>query len=362
MIGVRFVPRIGPFSLMISLMQVWLFMSFLAFLCFGIVKLVEHGWFGAKDLVTRSKPSEPEDRSRRTFFRLAARAAAAVPLLAGLYGFAAERFSYRVRRVEVPIADLPGGLDGLQIVQLSDIHSGDYMPLDEVRRAVDIANDLGAHIAVVTGDFVSNEHDPLAGCIAELSRLKAPLGVWGCNGNHEIYAKAEDHAEELFGQHGMTLLRQQRREIEFNGARFNLIGVDYQRDHMVQGPHPPMLAGVDQLVRRDIPNILLSHNPNSFNKAAELGIELSLAGHTHGGQVKVEILDKNITPARFITPFTAGIYELPISDVSSNPAASNSSSRSKRAFLYVNRGLGTFAMPARIGVDPEITLLRLRRA
>ena len=79
-------------------------------------------------------------------------------------------------------------------------------------------------------------------------------------------------------------------------------------------------------------------------------------------KVKVEILDKNITPARFITPFTAGIYELPISDVSSNPAASNSSSRSKRAFLYVNRGLGTFAMPARIGVDPEITLLRLRRA
>ena len=362
MVGVRLVPRIGPFSLMISLMQVWLFMSFLAFLCFGVVKLVEHTWFGAKDLVTRSKPTEPDDRSRRVFFRLAARAAAAVPLLAGLYGFAAERFSYRVRRIEVPIANLHTGLDGLQIVQLSDIHSGDYMPLDEVRRAVNIANDLGAHIAVVTGDFVSNEHDPLAGCIAELSRLKAPLGIWGCNGNHEIYAKAEDAAEQLFRQHGMTLLRQQSREIEYNGARFNLIGVDYQRDHMVQGPHPPMLDGVDQLVRRDMPNILLSHNPNSFNKAVELGIELSLAGHTHGGQVKVEILDKNITPARFITPFTAGLYDLAITNLSSNPAASNVSGMPKRALLYVNRGLGTFAMPARIGVDPEITLLRLRRA
>jgi predicted MPP superfamily phosphohydrolase len=120
-----------------------------------------------------------------------------------------------------------------------------------------------------------------------------------------------------------------------------------------------MLDGVERLIRRDIPNILLSHNPNSFTKAAELGIELSLAGHTHGGQVTVEILDKRYTPARFITPFTAGMYDLPMS---SNIAASNQMSAPKRAFLYVNRGLGTFGLPARIGVDPEITLLRLRRA
>jgi predicted MPP superfamily phosphohydrolase len=159
----------------------------------------------------------------------------------------------------------------------------------------------------------------------------------------------------------MTLLRHQNREIEFNGAKFNLIGVDYQRDHMVEGPKPPMLDGVENLVRRDIPNILLSHNPNSFNRAAELGIDLSLAGHTHGGQVTVEILDKRYTPARFITPFTAGMYHLPIA-MSSNPAASNQVGEPKRSTLYVNRGLGTFALPARIGVDPEITLLRLRRA
>jgi hypothetical protein len=237
----------------------------------------------------------------------------------------------------------------MKIVQLSDIHSGDYMPLYEVRRAVDMANELGAHLALVTGDFVSNESDPLAGCIAELSRLRAPLGIWGCNGNHEIYARAEDAAEELFQQHGMKLLRQKNAELEFGGAKFNLIGVDYQRDHMVSGPHPPMLENVGRLVRRDVPNILMSHNPNSFDKAAELGIELSLAGHTHGGQVKFEILEKNITPARFITPYTAGLFDQP-------------GGNGKRSFLYVNRGLGTFALPARLGVDPEITLLTLRRA
>jgi predicted MPP superfamily phosphohydrolase len=359
--GIRLLSRFATVRFIVSLTQVWLFMSFLAFLFFGAIKLVEHFWFGTKDLVTRTKPSEPDDHSRRTFFRTTARIAAAIPLVAGLYGFASERFNYRVRRVEVSIPDLPVGLEDFQIVQLSDIHSGDYMPLEEVRRAVNLANDLGAHIAFVTGDFISSERDPLEGCIAELSRLKAPLGIWGCNGNHEIYAKAEDRAEALFHQHGMTLLRHQNREIEFNGAKFNLIGVDYQRDHMVEGPKPPMLEGVENLVRRDIPNILLSHNPNSFNRAAELGIDLSLAGHTHGGQVTVEILDKRYTPARFITPFTAGMYHLPIA-MSSNPAASNQVGEPKRSTLYVNRGLGTFALPARIGVDPEITLLRLRRA
>lgn len=360
--GIRWMPRVGVLGQVTAVTQLWLFTSLMASLFFGVIKLVEWIWFGAKDLVFRSKPSEPEDLNRRAFFRYTARTAAAIPLVAGLYGFAAERFDYRVRRVDIPIADLPAGLDGFRIVQLSDIHSGDYMPLDEVRRAVDMANDLGAHMAVVTGDFISNENDPLTGCIAELSRLRAPLGVWGCNGNHEIYAHAEDEAEALFKQHGMTLLRQQNRELEFRGSKFNLIGVDYQRDHMVSGPRPPMLDQVGTLVRRDLPNILLSHNPNSFDKAAELGIELSLAGHTHGGQVKFEILDKNITPARFITPYTAGLFRQSMASIAlgSNSGASNVAG-AKQASLYVNRGLGTFALPARLGVDPEITLLTLRR-
>jgi predicted MPP superfamily phosphohydrolase len=88
-----------------------------------------------------------------------------------------------------------------------------------------------------------------------------------------------------------------------------------------------------------------------------LGIELSLAGHTHGGQVKVEIVDHSVTPARLISPFVAGLYRLPM-----NGNGASSSSVSQKAALYVNRGLGTFGFPVRIGVPPEITLLTLRRA
>ena len=105
----------------------------------------------------------------------------------------------------MPIANLPPELDGLRIAQLSDIHIGDYMPPREIARAVEMANELSPDISFVTGDFVSSEGDPLDACITELAKLRAPLGVWGCNGNHEIYAGVEDEAERLFLQQGMRL-------------------------------------------------------------------------------------------------------------------------------------------------------------
>jgi len=152
----------------------------------------------------------------------------------------------------------------------------------------------------------------------------------------------------------MRLLRANSAVVEHNGGRFNLIGVDYQRDHMTSGePAGPMLHEIEHLIRRDMPNVLLSHNPNSFHRAADLGIELSLAGHTHGGQVKFEIVDHSISPARLISPFVAGLYHLPMK--------MNGGSVQKAA-LYVNRGLGTLGFPVRLGVPPEITLLTLRRA
>src|SRR2546427_12986973 len=133
----------------------------------------------------------------------------------------------------------------MKIAQLSDIHIGDFMPREEVRRAVQMANDLRPDLAVVTGDFISSEYDPLEDCIAELSKLRAPLGTWGCNGNHEIYAGAENAADVLFDRYGMKLLRQENAELEWQGEKLNLIGVDYQRDSMTPGPHGAMLQGVE---------------------------------------------------------------------------------------------------------------------
>jgi uncharacterized protein len=332
--------------------RIWLIASFFGFLSVKLVGAI--GWISAAGATLISPKHVAFDPARRNFFRYAAYLAGGLPFVAATYGFATGRLKYRVERVDIPIDGLPKALDGMKIVQLSDIHIGDFMPREEVRRAVQMANNLHADLAVVTGDFISSQYDPLEDCISELSKLRAPLGTWGCNGNHEIYADAEDSAQQLFERHGMKLLRQENVTVEHRGGKFNVIGVDYQRDHMTRGPRGPMLQGIEHLVSRKMPNILLSHNPNSFHRAAELGIELSLAGHTHGGQIKVEIVDHSITPARLITDFVAGLYHLPMA----NHDSSNGNGR--KAFLYVNRGLGTFGMPVRIGVPPEITLLTLR--
>lgn len=322
-----------------------------------------------------SPVAEHIDHSRRHFFHTAGVVAGAIPFVSAAYGFTAERFRFRVSEVEIPIANLPPALDGLRITQLSDIHIGAYMPASEVRRAVGMANELNGNLAVVTGDFVSGRGDPLEDCITELSRLRAPLGVWGCNGNHEIYARAEAKSAELFQRFGMKLLRHENAEIAWNGSAFNLIGVDYQRQRDREGNHAPMLLGLEPLVRRDKPNILLSHNPNSFPRAAELGIELSIAGHTHGGQVKVEILDHDWSPAEFLTPYVAGLYRRPLFSPSNekdsevarlakleNLNATVPSQLQPSSAIYVNRGLGTIGAPVRLGVPPEITQITLRRA
>jgi predicted MPP superfamily phosphohydrolase len=402
----HFLPHTGRLATIALLARLWLSVSFLALAAVEFTSAIN--WLSKSALAVAAPLNlERIDQGRRAFFRSAAYFAAGLPFVAGAYGFFKERLSFQVQKIEIPVADLPPALDGLRIVQLSDIHAGDFMPRDEIRRAVAMANDLGADLAVVTGDFITSASDPLEDCITELSRLHAPLGVWGCNGNHEIYAGAEERAQQLFDRFGMRLLRQQNAELSWRGEKFNLIGVDYQRERTASGKKLPMLRGAEPLVRSDIPNILLSHNPNSFRRAAELGIQLSLAGHTHGGQVQVEIVDHSFSPARFMTHFIAGLYRLPAgvnpstaalaastsSGVSLPPVADNAqtladsltstntsvltdsaranspaignsaaSSAPKHASLYVNRGLGTIGMPVRLGVPPEITLITLRSA
>src|SRR5947208_16918633 len=331
--------------------RIWLVASFFGFFAVKLVGII--GWISGAGATLLSSKQTGFDPARRNFFRYAAYLAGSLPFVAATYGFATGRLKYKVERVDVPIEGLPKALDGMKIAQLSDIHIGDFMPREEVRRAVQIANDLRPDLAVVTGDFISSEYDPLEDCVAELSQLRAPLGTWGCNGNHEIYADAEDAAQALFHRHGMRLLRQENVTLEHQGEKFNLIGVDYQRDHMTRGPRGPMLQNMEHLISREMPNILLSHNPNSFHRAAELGIELSLAGHTHGGQIQVEILDHRLSPARFITDYIAGLYQRPLfAPAPTDRAASNAfatrpfsplllaSTSSPVAQLYVNRVLG----------------------
>ena len=375
-------------SAMTVITGLWFFSALFAYLAVKTVHGLERLWRWLHAATSKESLSQPiaaqstppsvetvADPGRRYFFRAATAAAGAAPFLGAMYGFAAERLNYQVRHIEIPLHNLPSALDGMKILQISDIHLSGYMSRAQVRRAVDMANELGADLAVITGDLITGSGDPIEDCVDEIRHLHAPLGIWGCNGNHEIYARAEDEAAYLYAQAGMKMLRAENAQITFKGASFNLIGVDYQRERMRNGQRQQTLSNVEPLVRRDMPNILLSHNPNSFNRAAELGIELSLAGHTHGGQIQVEILDHRLSPARFITDYIAGLYQRPLfapapdvraaADASATRAFSPSlfaSTSSPMAHLYVNRGLGTVGAPVRLGVPPEISLIVLRTA
>jgi predicted MPP superfamily phosphohydrolase len=117
----------------------------------------------------------------------------------------------------------------------------------------------------------------------------------------------------------------------------NVAGVDYQPQRLRR----QYLDGAERLIAPGAVNVLLSHNPDVFPVAAEQGFDLTIAGHTHGGQINVEILHQSLNIARFVTPFVYGRY------------------RAGRSSLYVSRGIGTIGLPIRIGAPPEITLLRL---
>jgi predicted MPP superfamily phosphohydrolase len=280
------------------------------------------------------------DPGRRLVLTAAGNALVAAPVVALGYGTFIERFQFRVKEIDVPLPGLAPDLDGLRILQLSDIHLGAFLGEKELAGVIDASNELRPHLAVVTGDLISAKGDPLDTCIRQIARLRADSGIFGCLGNHERYAKAEVYTQQAAARAGIPFLRQSAHQLRFGSAALNLAGVDYQR----WSSSRDYLPGAEKLVIPGACNILLSHNPDVFPVAAAQGYNLVLAGHTHGGQVAVEILDQSISLVRFVTPYVYGFFQ------------------SGAAAEYVTRGIGTIGIPTRIGAPPEISVLRLRKA
>jgi predicted MPP superfamily phosphohydrolase len=263
-------------------------------------------------------------------------AALALPAATLGYGVFIERERFRLREIDIPIPRLPRELHGLRIVQLTDMHCSPFLSPRDLERAVHIANDTRAHLALVTGDLITTGRDPLDGCMDVLSKLKADAGIYGCMGNHETYASAENYVDQRGRRLGMRFLRDSRALLTFSGKTINLAGVDYQQFLR------PYLIGAERLADPTASvNILLSHNPDVFPTAARKGFDLTISGHTHGGQVTVEILRQHANVARFFTPYVDGLYQ-----------------ENEKA-VYVSRGIGTIGLPARICAPPEVSLIRL---
>jgi predicted MPP superfamily phosphohydrolase len=154
----------------------------------------------------------------------------------------------------------------------------------------------------------------------------------------------------LFTAQGIRILRQERTPIRLGADELNLIGIDCPRTHSEQDGEEEYRRDVNrrlhsQLVMPGTVNVLLSHEPSGFvfDRAADLGIDLMLAGHTHGGQLALEFVYRGLNLSHLLYRYTSGWYE----------------QRSTK--LYVNRGIGTTGFPIRLGARPEITILELVR-
>ena len=165
-----------------------------------------------------------------------------------------------------------------------------------------------------------------------------------CLGNHDAWTRVEDSITELLRQTGVRILRGASVPIATRGESSYLIGVDFQSARRF-GPSPPvkhLLGNIEGVIDRDRVNILLSNNPDTFDRAAELGIDLSLAGHTHGGQVALEFISQEIAPSRLMTPYVAAGTASRVVDCMSIEASGPSSFRS-------------------VSAPPEITVYSLSR-
>ena len=316
--------------------------------CFGAYLMlgVHRAWRAIRNRIPGTSPlsSRPADAlsasgiTRRRIIETAAQTALAVPFAVAGYGTFIGRTQFTVREVDIKVKNLAPGLEGLRLAQLTDLHFGLNLSAAELETVVSLTNEVRPHLTLVTGDLITQEGDPLDKCIDILSDLRADSGVWACMGNHEAYAGSVAHCESYARDAGIRFLRQQSEILRFGDAKLNLCGVDHQSQRK------PYLRNAGPLLSDDAFNLLLSHNPDVFPVAADLGYDFVVSGHTHGGQVTVEILEQWANPGHFFTPFVAGEYRL------------------DRSALYVSRGIGTINLAMRIGALPEISLLTLRRA
>ena len=280
------------------------------------------------------------DGSRRVFTARVL-ASAALATVGGLTASAirATRGRVAVKRVEILLQRLPASLDGTRIVQMCDMHVGGLLGRAFVERVVRTANDLKPDLIAIVGDLVDGTIQQLRPALASLASLRARHGVFFVTGNHEYYSRSGARAwmDELDGM-GLRVLRNQRVSIGAGLEGFDLAGVpDHGSSRFPDDGPSEDIAGA--LAGRDPERavVLLAHQPVSIHKAASLGVDLQLSGHTHGGQ---------IWPwgalVRLQQPYIRGLHRIGDSQ------------------LYVSCGTGFWGPPMRLGAPAEITEIVLR--
>lgn len=241
-----------------------------------------------------------------------------------------------VTDTDIWLRRLPAAFDGLRIVHLTDIHHSIFTPIEDVQRAVHLANLLRPDLVALTGDYVTLSQSYIWSVARALGKLRARLGAFAVLGNHDFQVDAEEITRALNAQR-IRVLRNSHYALRARSTALWMIGVD---DLWWGGDDFP--AALRSVPARD-PKVLLCHNPLGIRQAAAHGIDFMLSGHTHGGQVRLPVVGSVYGRSKLGERFVEGWNRLDGTQI------------------YVSRGIGKSVVPIRLGCPPEIPCLRLRR-
>lgn len=320
-------------------------LAFLLVTAFDVVRLVR--WSGnrlillisSREIVSASPAKPVPDPGRRKFLRLGGLSAASVIGAVPIIASTRTARDYQINRLSLTYDNLPSGLDGFTIAQVSDIHSGIYMTEGDMREIFEIVNSLEANAITITGDFVDSSDSQIEPLFKAVQMLKAEYGIFGCLGNHDHFATARKVSSAV-EQRGIIMLNNSNARLAVNGERISIVGIDDAgRGQANFADWNKALDDVDP----DSFKIALTHRPDEWDHTRSAGMDLTLAGHTHGGQVGFRLGPLNLNPVYLIHKYAMGLYS------------------QDRAHLYVNVGVGMVGVPIRM-VKPEVALLTLRRS
>lgn len=284
------------------------------------------------------------DPSRRAFLGRVVGVVPATAAFSGPVGTISASVRPKLAEIEVPSATVPAALDGLRILQLSDVHLGPFIDASQVRAVVEEVRARGdgsmPHVVVLTGD-IADDYSQLPEAMAVLRELAPPLGIFASIGNHEVY-RGRDEAIALFREGGATFLCDEGVLLEHNGARLWLGGADDPA--RLGGEHRPFLEKTVARCLDACPTdvtcrVVLSHRPEGFDEAARRGATLTLAGHTHGAQMA--LFGRSLLEGIIPMDYMLGVY------------------RRGESTLYTTAGLGHW-FPFRFNCPAEAALVTLR--
>jgi hypothetical protein len=295
--------------------------------------------------------------SRSDFLMKTALVVGAVPFAAFTWGIISGAHDYRIRRIKLPLKNLPSGFHGMTIAQISDIHSGSFFNKTAVKGGVEMLLGQKPDMVFFTGDLVNSHAEEVNSYIDVFDKVKAPLGVYSTLGNHD-YGKyvqwPSAHAERqnvlnvvaAHKQMGWNIMLDEHKILEQGGDKIALIGVQ----NLGFGPAALRAGNLAKAYKgtEDYPvKLLLSHDPTHWDAEVRpkfSDIDVQFSGHTHGAQFGVEIGSIRWSPTQYFYKQWAGLYQ----------------EGDQR--LYVNRGYGYIGYPGRVGILPEITIFELVKA